>query len=66
MTASPGQVMLTVTNLLSRHSYVEQTSPDLTPGDWTNNVSFVPAQTSQSFTNAIVSSPNQFWRIYAP
>jgi hypothetical protein len=43
---------------------VEQTSPDLTPGDWSNAINFVPAQTQQSFTNAIGSSPNQFWRIY--
>ncbi len=62
----PGQVVLAVTGLLAGHSCVEQASPDLTPGSWSNIVSFIPGQTSQSFTNAIGNSPCQFWRIFAP
>ena len=61
-----GHAVLTVTGLLIGQSYVEQTSPDLTSGSWSNLVSFIPAQTSQSFTNAIGNSPSQFWRLFAP
>ncbi len=64
--AASGQVVLTVTNLLASHSYVEQASPDLAPGGWSNPVNFTPTQTVQLFTNAIGGAPDQFWRINAP
>ncbi len=66
LTASPGQVILTLSNLLSGHSYVEQTSPDLTSNNWSNAVNFIPLQSSQSFTNVTTASPSRFWRIFAP
>jgi hypothetical protein len=60
-----GQVSLTATGLLVGHSYVEQTAEDVATGNWSNAVSFVAAQVTQSFTNAINAS-SRFWRIYAP
>jgi len=65
-TAYPGQIVLVVSNLLSGHIYVEQTSPNLTVGDWSNTIDFIPVQLSQSFTNAITAFPSQFWRVFAP
>ncbi len=62
----PGQAVLVVTGLLAGHSYVEQANPDLTSGSWSNVVSFIPLQSTQTFTNAIGNSPGQFWRIFAP
>ena len=60
-----GQVSLTATNLLIGHSYVEQTTVDLLSGNWSNALTFVPAQIAQSFTNSINAS-SRFWRIFAP
>ena len=66
VTISSGQARLTASGLLNGHSYVEQTTLDLTSGNWSSAISFTATQTLQTLTNAISNSPCQFWRILAP
>lgn len=69
---SGGKALVTVDGLLSGHSYVQQASPDLASGSWTNGAAFVyapsGAQTnpSMTFTNSLSNSTRLFWRILAP
>ncbi len=67
-----GKVLVTVTNLLANHNYIEQQAPGLVPGSWSNAVSFtllptgLPTNFVLTLTNGSSTAPAQFWRINAP
>ncbi len=67
-----GGALVTVSNVLANHTYIEQRSPSLSPASWSNATNFVftpsdvQANSSITLTNNVGTSPNQFWRILAP
>jgi hypothetical protein len=68
---SAGRVLVTVTNLLMNHNYIEQQTTDLSSANWSNAISFAAtsgesASGSTRLTNTVGSSRIQFWRIVMP
>jgi len=69
---SGGTALVTVSNLLASHTYIEQQSVGLSPANWSNAVSFILGETdlqtnsSATLTNIVGRSSAQFWRILMP
>ena len=68
---SGGRALVTVTNLLANHYYVEQQTTDPSSANWSNALTFTfspgeNASNSTTLTNAVGALPRQFWRILAP
>ena len=61
-----GQAAVTATSLLLGHQYAIQTRLDLATGAWSDDLNFTATLETQSFSNPITNSPQQFWRIVAP
>jgi|SRR5881394_1837002 len=66
LSVATGQAMFTVSGLPIDHNYLEQVCSDFGTVNWSNALSFVATQSSQSFTNAIGNSVREFWRIQVP
>jgi len=70
--AAGGQALLTVSNLLANHNYIEQQSLGLSPANWSNSINFILTQgdlqtnSSSTLTNPVGPSPVQFWRVFMP
>src|SRR5262249_24507120 len=70
--SSGGRTLVTVSNLVPNHDYIEQQSLGLSPATWSTALSFKSGQiegspnSSITLTNLLGTSPRQFWRILAP
>ncbi len=71
LSLSSGHALVTVSNLLPNHTYIEQQSSSLSDSAWSNAMTFslspadLQTNLSTTLTNPIASVPIQLWRIVA-
>src|SRR5262249_16674848 len=69
MSVSGGRVLVTASNLLANHNYIEQQITDLSAATWSSVHSFTftsGESNSTTLTNTVGTLPQQFWRILMP
>jgi len=71
VSSSSGRMVVTVSNLVPNHNYIEQQTSTLSPATWSNALNFTSSQAEGSPNSSITltnsaPSPRQFWRILAP